>query len=178
MRLHLLSLALLACTAACGPTDLPREEIDSVLFPTKGVLGGYDFGDSWDDIKAKHDDAFVVRDDDFKQLRRDVGDNAGSNGYFIGFGLDGAGKVNSLSANISGKKQNAVTVRVMLDDVIAHYDKTIGNGKCGKTGTDTNSSTCRWETPGKPRVTVRYLEMRDPISGSLDITIEPPAEGG
>lgn len=178
MRLHLLSLALVSFTAACGPKDLPREEIESVLFPSKGVLGGYDFGDSWDDIKAKHDDVFEVRDDENKQLRRDVGENAGSNGYFIGFTLDDAGKVESLGVNISGKKQNAVTVRVLLDDVIAHYDKTIGNGTCRKAGTDTNSSTCSWETPGKPRVDVRYLEMRDPLSGSLDVTLKPPATGG
>ena len=178
MRLQLPLLALLSLTAACGPKDLPREEIDAVLFPTKGVLGGYDFGDSWEDIKAKHDEVFEVRDDDFKQLRRDVGDNAGSNGYFIGFGLDDAGKVKSLSASISGKKQNAVTVRAILDDVIAHYDKTIGQGRCRRTGTDNNSSSCRWENAGKPKVEVMYLEMSDPISGSINIGIEPPSKGG
>ena len=171
----LLPLALtLGLTTACGPKDLPREEIDKVLFPSEGVFAGYDFGTSWEDIKANHPEQFVVRDDDFKQLRRDVGDNAGSNGYFIGFGLDDAGKVTSFDAAISGKKQNAVAVRVLLDDLIAHYDKTIGNGSCIRTGTDDNSSSCRWETPGKPRVEIMYLEMRDPISGSIHIDVNPP----
>jgi hypothetical protein len=176
MRLRLLpTLALtLALTAACGPKDLPRDEIAKVLFPTEGVLGGYDFGDSWEDIKAKHDEVFEVRDDDFKQLRRDVGDNAGSNGYFIGFQLDAAGKVESFEASISGKEQNAVTVRALLDDVIAHYDKTIGDGSCTRTGAGGNSSSCSWESPGKPKVEVMYLEMRDPISGSIHINIHPP----
>jgi hypothetical protein len=174
MRNSLPLLALLAFTAACGPKDLPREEIKGVLFPDKGVFAGYDFGDSWQDIKAKHADYFEVRDDEHKQLRRDVGDNAGSNGYYLGFGLDGAGKVVSMSVNISGKEQNAVTVRELLDDVIAHYDKTIGKGGCRRTGKDDNSSNCIWEAPGKPKVEVMYLEMRDLHSGSLDVSVKPP----
>jgi hypothetical protein len=175
MQLRLVPLALtLAFTAACGPKDLPREEIDKVLFPSEGVLGGYDFGDSWEDIKAKHDEVFEVRDDEFKQLRRDVGENAGSNGYFIGFKLDSAGKVTGFDASVSGKEQNAVAVRALLDDVIAHYDKTIGNGSCMRIGNDNNSSSCSWESPGKPRVEVMYNEMRDPISGSIHLTISPP----
>src|SRR5512146_693585 len=108
--MQLRSLSLLALTlalTACGPKDLPREEIMTNLFQAQGVLGGYDFGTSWDDIKAKHADVFEVRDDDFKQLRRDVGDNAGSNGYFIGFVLDGSGKVTSFNASINGKEQNS-----------------------------------------------------------------------
>lgn len=177
MRLRLLPLTLLAFTAACGPKDLPREEINTILFPAEGVLGGYDFGDAWTDIKAKPNEVFEVRDDDFKQLRRDVGDNAGSNGYFIGFGLDDAGKVKSLDASINGKDQNAVTVRAMLDEIIARYDKTIGQGGCMPIGNgEDNSVSCRWEAPGKPRVEVSYFEMRDPISGSINISINPPAE--
>lgn len=174
MRLRLLPLAFLAFTAACGPKDLPREEIITILFPAEGVLGGYDFGDSWEDIKANHNEVFEVRDDSSKQLRRDVGENAGSNGYYIGFGLDDAGKVTSLNASISGKEQNAVAVRALLDDVIAHFDKTIGGGSCTRTGTKDNSSSCRWETPGKPRVQVSYHEMLDLNAGSVNIDIDPP----
>jgi hypothetical protein len=174
MRNHLLTFALVASVAACGPQDLPREEITEVLFPSKGLLAGYDFGDSWQDIKAKPPEHFAVRDDDTKQLRRDVGDNAGSNGYYVGFGLDDAGKVKSLSVRISGKKQNAVTVRALLDDVIAHYDKTIGKGRCTRAGTKDNSSNCSWEAPGKPRVRVTYHEMLDLLSGSLEVSLTPP----
>jgi len=153
---------------------LPKEEITGVLFPDKGVFAGYDFGDSWDDIKAKHPDFFEVRDDDHKQLRRDVGDNAGSNGYYLGFDLDGAGKVKSMSASVSGKKQNSVMVRALLDDVISHYDKTIGKGSCRRTGKDDNSSNCSWDAPGKPKVRVMYLEMRDLQSGKITISVSPP----
>jgi hypothetical protein len=172
MRVSL--LALITSMAACGPTDLPRDEINGVLFPEKGIFGGFDFGDSWSDIKAKHPEQFEVRDDDFKQLRRDVGDNAGSNGYFLGFGLDDAGKVKSIEVSIHGQKQNAVTVRALLDDVIAHYDKTIGKGRCQKTGKEDNSSTCTWEAPGKNKVRASYLEMRDLHSGSLSVSVQPP----
>lgn len=175
MRMHLFPLVLLAFTVACGPKDLPREEIMTILFPAEGVLGGYDFGDSWEEIKANPNEVFEVRDDDFKQLRRDVGDNAGSNGYFIGFALDGAGKVTSISASINGKEQNSVAVRALLDDVIAHFDKTVGNGSCMQIANNQdNSSTCRWETPGKPQVEVSYHEMRDLNAGSVEIRVAPP----
>lgn len=178
MRLTLPMLALLSSVAACGPKDLPREEIAGVLFPDKGVFAGYDFGDSWQDIKAEHPDFFVVRDDSSKQLRRDVGDNAGSNGYYVGFGVDGAGKIDSMSVSIHGQKQNAVTVRALLDDVIAHYDKTVGKGRCQKTGKQDNSSTCTWEVPGKNKVKAQYLEMLDLHAGSLTVSVSPPGSGG
>ena len=172
--MKLCTLPLLTSLAACGPKDLPREEIAGVLFPEKGVFAGYEFGDSWDSIKSKHPEFFVVRDDDIKQLRRDVGDNAGSNGYFLGFGLDSAGKVVSMSASIHGQKQNAVTVRALFDDVVAHYDKTVGKGSCSSTKSGDNSTSCDFSAPGKPKVSVRYLEMRDLGSGSLSISVEPP----
>ena len=173
MRALLFALTLIPVLSACGPRDLPREEIAEVLFPSKGLLGGFELGDSWEDIKAKHPEQFEVRDDDYKQLRRDVGENAGSNGYFLGFQLDGAGKVVGLSAHISGKEQNAVTVRVLLDDVIAHFDKTIGKGRCTRTGTKDNSSNCHWEAPGKPKVDVSYLEMLDIKQGALTVSFKP-----
>lgn len=175
MRTSLSVLALLASMAACGPRDLPREEITGVLFPDKGVFAGFDLGDSWADIKAKHPEQFVVRDDEFKQLRRDVGDNAGSNGYFIGFDVDSGGKVKGMSITISGQKQNAVTVRALLDDVTAHYDKTVGKGKCQRTGKQDHSSTCTWEVPGKNKVRVSYLDMRDLQSGDLTVEVGPPS---
>ncbi len=171
------SLALGLFVTACGPPDMNQQEVMDTLFPAdKGVVGGYDFGDSWSDIKGKHSEVFKVRDDDFKQLRRAVSDNAGDNGYFIGFHLDGDGKVKSFDASISGSKQNAVTVRKILDDVIAHFDKTIGGGRCGRApGGEGNSSNCDWsEQPGKPRVSLMYLEMNEPISGSIHIDIDPP----
>lgn len=173
MRNRLLLIGLLASTAACGPRDLPREEIKGVIFPDKGVFAGYDFGDSWSDIKAKHPDYFEVRDDDFKQLRRDVGDNAGSNGYYIGFSLDKAGKVVGLEASIHGKKQNSVMVRELLDEVIAHYEKTVGKGECRRTGKEDNSTSCSWVLPGKPRVDVTYNDMPDLHSGALNIAVKP-----
>ena len=154
------------------------DEVNAMLFPEKGVFSGYDFGDKWSDIKANPPKGFEVRDDDIKQLRRDVGSNAGSNGFYVGFGLDGEGKVRSFNAHVSGQQQNALTIRKLLDDVIAQYDKSIGNGSCTRTGTQDNSSSCTWEAPGKLRVNVSYTEMRDPISGSIDVSVQrtPPAK--
>ena len=173
-----LSFLMVTTMVGCNPPDMDAKEVMSKVFTDQGVVGGYDFGDSWDKVKKNHDDVFKVRDDDFKQLRRPVSDNAGDNGYFIGFQLDDAGKIKSFDVSISGGKQNAVTVRKLLDDIIAKYDKSHGKGSCSPTGTG-NSSTCTW--PGgkdEGRVEVRYLEMDEPIRGHINIQIHPPKEAG
>jgi hypothetical protein len=56
-------MALVTWSAACGPNDLPRDEIEGVLFSDQGVLGGYGFGDSWSDLEAKHADFFQLNDE-------------------------------------------------------------------------------------------------------------------
>lgn len=167
--------------AACGPPDMSQEEVKNNLFGGKGVVGGYDFGDSWEAIKNDHAEVFEVRDDDFKQLRRNVSDNAGDNGYFIGFALDDAGNVEGFDVSINGSEQNAVVVRKLLDDAIAYFDTMIGGGGCAPTPApnDGNSSNCRWaEQPGKPEASIMYLEMTDPLRGSVHIDIHPPKEAG
>lgn len=181
MRAHVLLLGVLVSSAACGPRDLPRDEIKGILFPDKGVLGGYDFGDSWSDIKAKHPDHLEVRDDSTKQLRRDVGDNAGSNGYFLGFSLDPSGKVIGLEVSIHGQKQNTVAVRELFDEVVTHYDKTLGKGQCeappggmGSSDKQDLSLNCEWMVTGKPQVRVRYMHLFDSQSGSLSVSVKPP----
>ena len=141
------------------------------------MLGGYDFGDSWDDIKADHNEVFDVRDDDFKQLRRKIWDNAGSNGYYLDFVLDAEGKVAAFQASINGTKQNAVTVRKLLDDILARYEAAIGSGSCARIGSEGHSTSCRWPTvPGKPIVKVIYVETDDPILGSINIFVEAGAD--
>ena len=173
---HGLGILALALLTACGPRDMKPEEVNSVLFPAEGVIAGYDFSASWTDIKAKHNEVFEVRDDpDFKQLRRKISDNAGSDGYFIGFQLDDAGNVESFDVSINGSEQNTLTVRRLLDDVIAHYDKTIGRGSCGPIpDSEGNSSTCDWSAPGKPSVHVSYYDFSDMKSGSVNIEIKAP----
>ena len=116
-----------------------------------------------------------------QQLRRDVGDNAGSNGYFLGFALDSSEKVVGLEVSIHGEKQNTVAVRELFDEVLAHYDKTLGKGQCeappGSMGSPDKqdlSLTCRWRVPGKPQVNVRYMHLFDLQSGSLSVAVEPP----
>ncbi len=169
------SLAFLAL--GCTP-DVNKDEVTKQLFgKDRGVIAGYDFGDSWDTIKKDHDPLYKLRDEKgFEQLRRDLSD-PGSEGFFVTFKLDGDNKVKGLGASVYGSKQNAVTVRMILDDAMAHYDKTIGKGRCGRIpGGEGNSTSCDWATPGKPRVHLMYLEYKDPIRGSLDIDIEPPGE--
>ncbi|MCA9654784.1 MAG: hypothetical protein H6712_30610 [Myxococcales bacterium] len=166
-----LSIVLLA--GACGPSDMSRDEVDKNLFGRGGVLGGYEFGDSWDEIKKSPDEVYEVRDEaGFEQLRRKVSDNAGQDGYFLGFGLEG-GKVTSLHASVNGTQQNAVTVRMLVDDAIAYFDAMIGNGHCSSS--PDGNTHCDWrEQPGKPRATLRYMTFDEPIKGSIDIDVEPP----
>lgn len=172
----LVPLALVTISL-CGPKDIDAVEFDAVVFPSEGVIGGYDFGDSWDDVKAKHNDVFEVRDEaGFEQLRRKVGDNAGVNGYFIGFRLDDAGKIQGFSVSLNGESQNAVLVRKTLDDMIARYDVLLGPGSCYKIGDGPDNSTaCDWpEVPGQPRVDLMYYENHDPLRGSIDLTVRAP----
>jgi len=172
------TLLMAATVVGCNPPDMDANEVMSKVFTDKGVVGGYDFGDSWDEVKKKHDDVFKVRDDDIKQLRRPVSDNAGDNGYFIGFHLDKQNKIKSFDVHISGNKQNAVTVRKLLDDIIARFDKSHSKGSCSRTGRK-NSSHCTWpEGKDKGRVELTYLEMDDPISGIISIQIHPPKGAG
>lgn len=169
--LPLVALFLVGCTP-----DIKKDEVTAMLLgKDRGVLGGYDFGDSWDTIKKDHDPIYKVRDEaSFEQLRRDLSD-PGEEGFFITFHLDDAKKVKSLGASIYGSKQNAVTVRAIFDDVIAHFDKKMGEGRCGKVpNAEGNSTSCDWAEPGKPRVHVLYLQYKDPIQGSINIDIEPP----
>lgn len=179
MRLPaILSLALAALTAlACNPPAIDREEIKSRLFQDKGDFAGYSFEDTWDSIKKNPDPIFKVRDQKgFEQLRRDLSD-PGSEGFFLNFGFDGDNKMTSLGASVYGSKQNAVTVRMILDDAIEHFDKQIGKGRCTQSPSDQGSSSnCDWAVPGKPRVHILYLEYKDPIRGTLDISVTPPGK--
>jgi hypothetical protein len=171
------SLFAALAAAGCKPPEINREEVKTQFFTEKGAFAGYDFGDSWEDVKKKHDAIYKVRDEKgFEQLRRDLSD-PGSEGYYLGFSFDKDGKMTSLGGSVYGSQQNAVTVRMILDDAIEHYDKTIGKGRCTKVpGGQGNSTTCDWAAPGKPRVHAMYLEYTDPIRGSLDITLEPPGK--
>lgn len=176
MKTRTIGILVATLLAACGPSDMSQDEVKKNLFSGDGVLGGHDFGDSWEEIKKGHAEVFEVRDDDFKQLRRKVHDNAGSNGYFIGFRLDGEGKVEAIDASINGSEQNAVVVRKVLDDAIAHFDAMVGAdaGGCASSGGGGNSSNCSWSKPGKPSVTIMYSEGSDPIRGSIHIDVTAP----
>ena len=169
-----IAITLALVSVGCTP-ELKPDEVTSTLFgKDRGALAGYDFGDSWEKIKKEHDPKLKLRDEKgFEQLRYDLS-SPGDNGFFISFGLEGGDKVKSLGASIYGRKQNAVTVRRILDDVIAHFDKTVGQGSCAKSGGPGNSSSCDWPArAGKPGAHVDYLEMSDPIWGHLEIRIVP-----
>jgi hypothetical protein len=177
----LMAVALLL--SACTPKLEHSEVKQALLEQPRGLLGGVEFGDSWEKIKADHDKRYEVRDEKtetgaIRQLRRDLGSSKGTNGYYIGYNLDEQKNVKSYSASIHGQSDNAVVVRQVLDDVIAHFDKKVGGGRCGKSpGGKGNSSNCNW--PGKdggPNVSVMYLEMTDPISGMIHIEVNPPAK--
>jgi len=175
-------VAVALVLSACTP-KLDLAEVDEVLIkPSRGLMGGIEFGDSWEKIKADHDKRYTVRDEQtssgsLQQLRRDLSD-AGTNGYFISFHLDAQKNVESYSVSIFGQKDNAVGVRKVLDDVIAHFDKKVGGGKCGKIpGGKGNSTSCRWSgKDGASTVSLMYMVMEDPISGRIHIDVHPPAK--
>lgn len=164
---------------ACTPKLDPLEVQELLIKPQRGLLGGIEIGDSWDKIKADHDARYTVREDQTEsttilQLRRDLS-RPGTNGFYIGFTLDAGKKVESYRVSIFGQKGNAVVVRQVLDDLIAHFDKKVGGGKCSRTpGGKGNSSYCDWPSKkGALGVHVSYMEMQDPISGRISIEIRP-----
>lgn len=172
------ALLLVACTPKLDPLEVKQ----ALLEQPRGLIGGVEFGDSWEKIKTDHDKRYEVRDEQtssgsFLQLRRDLSD-PGTNGYFISFQLDEQKNVKSYSVSIYGEKGNAVVVRQVLDDVIAHFDKKVGGGSCRKSpGGKGNSSNCDWSgKDGGPTVSLMYLEMSDPINGMIDISVNPPAK--
>lgn len=178
MKRGFLVLSALLLTA-CTPKLDPNEVNEMLIKPSRGLFGGVELGDSWDKLKADHDKRYTVRDEKiegnaFLQLRHDLGD-PGQNGFYLTFHVDGEGKVERFEASIHGQKDNAVTVRKLLDDVIAHFDAKVGNGHCGKTpGGKGNSSYCSWTKDGGPSVNVNYMEFTDPISGTIRVEIAPP----
>lgn len=165
------TIVLALALAGCGPKDIDVAEVNEVLFPEKGVIGGYDFGVTWDEIQDDHNKVFKVRDDDdIKQLRRKVSDNAGSNGYFIGFTFGTDGGAESFHVSINGSKQNAVTVRKLLDEVIDRYDAQIGPGSCHAMG-EGASISCHW-VGSELDVDLMYYDLdSDPVSGGIDLNV-------
>lgn len=170
--------------ALCGcATPLKPEEVNEMLLaPTHGILGGIAPGDSWDKLKADHDKRYTVHEDTLKSgnftneirmLHHDLG-NPGEDGFSISVKLDANNNVTSHSASIYGRKNNAVVVRKVLDDVIAHFDKVVGNGHCSKTaGGQGNSSSCQWKGTDGTSVTAQYMETTDPITGRIVIDVTP-----
>lgn len=166
--------------------DLDEAEVKALLLePSRGALAGFDFGDSWEKIKSEHDARYTVRDETvqigsgqttFRQLRRDLG-SPGEDGLYLTFRTDASGNVTQIDASIYGRKKNAVAVRRLLDDIIAHFDKKIGNGRCGKTpGGQGNSSYCNWKGKDGARVDAHYMEMSDPIQGTINLMVIPPGK--
>lgn len=164
----------LSC-AGCGAAyDL--EEVNRVIFQDTGVIAGYDFGMKWDDIKAKHDEVFEVRDDEFKQLRRkSLFHNAGDNGYFIGFGFDKAGGVDQFDVTVSGANSATLaTVAKVHDQLLAKYEGEYGPGDCTGSTKDTTSMTCTWS--GETRVKLSMHKLADSDRGGVDLLISANPE--
>jgi hypothetical protein len=185
MKMHCAVLVAALALSGCA-RDLSPTEVNEMLFqPSHGLMAGIDFGDGWEKIKADHDKRYTVRDEvvdiastptPYYQLRHDLG-SPGDDGFYVNFALDAEKKVKSYSVSIYGRKRNAVVVREVLDEVIAHFDKKVGGGHCAKMqGGQGNSTNCDWRAKDRPRVAVMYMEMSDPITGIVDITISPPSK--
>ena len=155
----------------CGPPDMDQKDVRSHLFAPGGVLGGYHFGDAWDDIKKGHKSTYAVRDDDRQQLRR-IGWDNGNNQYFLGFQLDHQRNVKQVRAYVQGSDQNVVVVRKVLNDAIAHFDKTVGGGRCNTGPREGAATTCDWKAAGKPHVDITYRSyMGERFIGTLHIAV-------
>ena len=176
------ALALLAVLplAACTP-KLDRAEVKQMLLSQpRGLIGGIEFGDSWEKIKAEHDPRYTVRDEkttiggfkeSFLQLRHDLG--GPDNGYFLTFQVDEQNNVKSYGASVYGRKENAIVVRDVFDDLTAQFDAKVGKGVCSKVGNKGDSTGCDWKGPAA-HVNLLYMEFKDPISGRINVTVSKP----
>lgn len=154
--------------------ELKSDVVKSKLFPDKGLLGGYDVGVSWDDVKKGHDPDLKVRDEEgFWQLRYDLG-SPGDDGFFINFPLDKDKKVTGLSAAIYGREANRVVVAQIFRDLVDKYDTERGQGRCSTapvSGSKSTATNCDWPgKDGKPGVHLSHLQMDDIKTGHLDIS--------
>ncbi|MCC6522235.1 MAG: hypothetical protein IT373_06210 [Polyangiaceae bacterium] len=163
-------LASVALLAACSTPELKEAELVEMLVkPTSGVLGGFALGDSWSKLKAEHDPRYSVRDDTFKQLRRDLG-SPGEEGFFVGFTLDGD-TVQSIDASIYGSKANTAVVRQALDVLGAHFVARVGPGECVPTGPK-GQPVCHWASKdGKIEAEASFLLMDDPPPLTADLSV-------
>lgn len=153
--------------------ELKSNVVKKKLFQDKGLLGGYDVGVSWEDVKKDHDPDLKVRDEEgFWQLRYDLSE-PGDDGFFINFPLDKDKKVTGLSASIYGREANRVVVAQIFRDLIDKYDAERGPGRCSTApvpGSKATATDCDWPAKGeKPSVHINHLQMDDIKTGHLDI---------
>ncbi len=167
-----LGLSAVLC-AGCGAA-YDVEEVNSVLFPDSGVVAGYEFGATWEDIKSDHNEAFEVRDDGFKQLRRkSLFHNAGDNGYFVGFGFDESNGVDSFDVSINGANPDTLKQVLQVHDQLrSKYEGEYGPGDCTGSGGDTISTRCSWS--GDTMVELRMSKLEGTDRGGVDLTISTP----
>lgn len=154
--------------------ELKSDVVKKKLFQDHGLLGGYDVGVSWEDVKKNHDPDLKVRDEEgFWQLRYDLSD-PGNDGFFINFPLDENKKVKALSASVYGREANRVVVAQVFADLVDKYDAERGKGRCSTgpvPGSKSTATDCNWPgKDGKPGVHLSHLQMDDIKTGHLDIS--------
>lgn len=162
--------------AGCTPKLDAGEVSEMLVKPTRGLIAGFDIGDSWDQIKASHDPRYTVRDDSSQQLRRDLSD-PGTNGFFVDFGVDpSTKKITRISVQVYGDRPNAAAVDRVAQDFVAKFDAQFGKGSCDGTRDERAPGIdCKWG-PDKsaPLASTHNFILKDYGSASLSVTIEPP----
>lgn len=170
-RAHAVLLGLTLASAGCGAA-YDADEVNRVLFKDSGVVGGYDFGVTWEEIKANHDDVFEVRDDGVEQLRRkSLFHNAGENGYFVGFAFDDDGGVERFSVTLSGANADTIAEAYSVHEQLrSKYESEYGPGTCSaQPGEGTSGISCRWSHPLSIELGMSKLE--DSTTGWVDVRI-------
>jgi hypothetical protein len=83
-----------------------------------------------------------------------------------------------LAASVQGGKQDDVIVKQLFDAAITQNDKSVSKGQCAPVvgaspSDDTKTLRCDWRAPGKPRVEVKYMDMRKLDASNRAIHIRP-----
>ncbi len=169
----LLLLCAVALTGCSGPELNQQEIIEMLTKHDRGLLVGVELGDTWKDVEARTPKKMKLNHlGKNKQWRYAVGDKAHKNGMYVTFDVE-QGKVVSLSASINGNEKNAVIVRKLFDQVIAHFKAKLGDGDCDK-------GNCLWQKPaaggGKTIVKGAGHKFKDPLAYAFEVKIKQAAK--
>jgi hypothetical protein len=153
--------------------------VERTLVADKGVLAGYDFGVTWDEVKKNRPKGVTEAFDDTHQLRFDDPDHLGENGFYVGFGFAADGGCRSIGASVFGNEKNKPAVAKVFTDLSDGYMKKYGTTEC-RSSKDTGYTTrrCTWEASGtRPRTELWIQQFNDTaMSDHVEVSLSRAAD--